>query len=518
MKLPACALLFAFLLTPALAAPTSERTLSRPELLDKIRGAWAGQMIGVTYGAPTEFKALGRINDAPIKAEPITNALVQDDLYVEMTFAQVMDTVGLDATSADYGAAFRDSRYELWHANAGARRNLARGLVAPLSGDPRYNIHCDDIDFQIESDFIGIMCPGLPAEAQRLAERVGRVMNHGDGLYGGMFIAGMYSAAFFERDPRRVVEAGLACIPPDSGYGRIIRDLLDWTAAQPDNWRAVWRRLEEKWDRDDICPDGAERRFNIDAKLNGAYLALGLLAGKGDWQNTMEIATRCGQDSDCNPSSACGVLGAMLGYSRIPAEHRAAVESIAARKFDFTDYSFNDIVASTERRALLAIQRAGGRVGDGEVAIPLQAATPPPLETSGYGRPVKVFATDDPAWTWHGPWTVKEGHIWSDRFVSHEATGAGSTAELRFTGTGLALHGPLTRDGGRADAYLDGVKCDLIADAYLDDTRTHDDDLWRISGLIDGPHILKLVLRDDADPRSTGKRLTILRTVVYRAE
>ena len=33
----------------------------KPEVLkDKIAGGWAGKMIGVTYGAPTEFRALRR--------------------------------------------------------------------------------------------------------------------------------------------------------------------------------------------------------------------------------------------------------------------------------------------------------------------------------------------------------------------------------------------------------------------------------------------------------------------------
>ena len=35
--------------------------MSRSTLLDKIRGGWAGQMIGVSYGAPTEFRYLGEI-------------------------------------------------------------------------------------------------------------------------------------------------------------------------------------------------------------------------------------------------------------------------------------------------------------------------------------------------------------------------------------------------------------------------------------------------------------------------
>ena len=30
-------------------------------LEDKIRGGWAGQMIGVSYGAPTEFRSNGKI-------------------------------------------------------------------------------------------------------------------------------------------------------------------------------------------------------------------------------------------------------------------------------------------------------------------------------------------------------------------------------------------------------------------------------------------------------------------------
>ena len=33
--------------------------LTRAELLDKIKGGWAGQTIGCTYGGPTEFKYKG---------------------------------------------------------------------------------------------------------------------------------------------------------------------------------------------------------------------------------------------------------------------------------------------------------------------------------------------------------------------------------------------------------------------------------------------------------------------------
>ena len=125
-----------------LVAPKSSdvRTIRRVDLEDKIRGGWAGQMIGVSFGAPTEFKSNGRIIEGDLPAwtpARIENAIDQDDLYVEMTFAAVMDRAGLEATSEQYGEAFRTSKYRLWHANAGARRLLAQGLKPPQSGDPK---------------------------------------------------------------------------------------------------------------------------------------------------------------------------------------------------------------------------------------------------------------------------------------------------------------------------------------------------------------------------------------------
>ena len=491
----------------AAAAPPS-RHLPRAVLLDKIRGGWAGQMIGVSYGAPTEFRWLGRIIDAEIKWAPdnVENAIDQDDLYVEMTFARVMDTVGLEATCAQYGEAFKHSKYELWHANAAARRALNQGHAAPASGHPKYNIHANDIDFQIEADFIGLMCPGLPRAVNRYCDRVGRVMNYGDGVYGGMFVCGMYAAGFFEPDPRKVVEAGLAGIPAGSSYARLIRDLLDWSARYPDDWRKVWQMVEEKWDRDDPCPDGAQEPFNIDAKLNGAYIAFGLLFGGGDFARTMEIATRCGQDSDCNPSSAAGVLGVMLGYDAIPERFKAGIPKLADRKFQFTDYSFNDIVKSTETRALKVIRQAGGRVTDAEVGIPRQTPRPPRLEQWDPGIPDGRIAATAPAWGWRGGWAT-DGAL-------KVSKGPRNEAEFSFTGCAVVVMGRLDQQGGRAQVYLDGKRAGVM-DTYIVE-RTHDNALWHIDGLKPGQHRLRIVTTGTSDARSKGSAVAIEGAVVYR--
>ena len=501
--------------TAVVAGEAPARRISRAVLEDKVRGGWAGQMIGVSYGAPTEFKALGKINDGVIQWSPerVENAIHQDDLYVEMTFAEVMDRIGLDATSEQYGEMFRDSQYSLWHANAGARRNLSRGIKAPLSGHPDYNIHANDIDFQIESDFIGLMCPGLPQASNHFADRVGRVMNFGDGLYGGMFFGAMYASAFFEADPRRVVEAGLQAIPGESGYARLVRDVLAWHAEDPLDWRRTWQRIEEKWDKDDPCPDGALVPFNIDARLNGGYVVLGLLYGSGDFGKTLEIATRAGQDSDCNPSSAAGILGVMLGWERIPERWKAGIPALADTRFEFTRYSYNEIVRSTLARAEKVIAAAGGSVGPNEIAIPVQSPKAPPLEQWDPGVPTARLEPDQPAWSWMGAWTTRtlkdEGSSWRVK----EAGRAGDEARLAFQGTGVAIVGAMSQEGGRADVYLDGARAGEI-DAWIPE-RTNDNDYWHVTGLPDGPHAVRIVVRSDADARSKGREIRLERAIVF---
>lgn len=502
---------------PAAAAEPAMRRLSRRQLEDKVRGGWAGQMIGVAFGAPTEFRSNGKINEAELAWTPemIGNTIHQDDLYVEMTFAEVMDRVGLDATTEQYGEMFRDSQYRLWHANAGARRNLSRGIKAPMSGHPDHNIHANDIDFQIESDFIGLMCPGLPQASNRFADRVGRVMNYGDGLYGGMFFGAMYAAAYFESDPRRVVEAGLLAIPGESGYARLVRDVLAWHAEHPADWRRSWRRIAERWDRGDLCPDGALAPFNIDARLNGGYVVLGLLYGEGDFARTLEVATRAGQDSDCNPSSAAGILGVMLGYERIPERWKAGIPALADTKFEFTRYSFNEIVASTLKRAEAVILEAGGKVTPSEVLVPVQAPKAPPLEQWDPGVPVARVELDQPAWSWTGAWARTRRSERSD-VEAMRASGPGDEALLVFEGTGVAIVGTMSQEGGRADVFLDGAKAGEI-DAWIPE-RTNDNDYWHATGLANGRHSVRIVVRGEADTRSRGRDIALERAIVYGRE
>ena len=494
--------------------PAPLRAISKQQLRDKIAGGWAGQMIGVSFGAPTEFRSLGKtIEGALPKWTPdrVSNALNQDDLYVDMTFALVLDETGISATTADFAKALRDSKYRLWHANMAARRNLKRGIAPELAGTPRYNAHASDIDFQIESDFIGLMAPGMPRAAAELAYRVGRVMNYGDGIAGGIFVSCMYATAYFESSPRRIVQAGLACLPPQGAYAARIRDVLAWSSQYPNDWRRTWKLVTAKWDKHDSCPEGALKPFNIDASLNGAFVALGLLYGGGDFGKTIEISTRAGQDSDCNPSSAAGILGVVLGYKKIPDEWKNGIAAISDKEFAHTDYTFRTIIDSTEYRAGGITKRHGGKVEFERFLIRLQRPAPFRLASWSPGRPVERIHTGDPRWTWTGKW------ISSGTGVSRTAREK-AEASISFEGTGALISGPYFKSGGKADVYLDG-KLDRTVDVYSDEQGDRPrESVWHVYGLKPGRHTVRLVVLGEPYSDSTGTAVSIDDLIVFRSE
>jgi hypothetical protein len=510
---PICLLIAAVLSILVAANYEPNRRISLDELHDKIAGGWAGQMIGVSFGAPTEFRYREQMIEGSLpewKPERVSNALVQDDLYVDMTFAQVLDEKGIDATTEDFGAMFKNAKYDLWHANLAARRALKRGVPAALSGTPRYNAHANDIDFQIESDFIGLMAPGLPQASNEICHRAGRVMNYGDGIYGGMFVSGMYAAAFFEKDPRKVVEAGLACMPPQSPYAKTISHVLAWSKQYPDDWKKVWHLIEEKWNKREPCPEGALRPFNIDAKLNGAYIALGLLYGNADFTRTMEIATRAGQDSDCNPSNACGILGTMIGYKGIPEQWKSGIPKIADTRFKYTNFTFKTIVDSTEKRAVAVVRKNGGRLEGNNLIVKVQAPKPPSKVElwDDYGSPVERISFSDKRWQWKGSWQdTRQYRIAGDRDAE---------AAIQFDGTGVIIVGPYLPTGGKADVYLDG-KLDRTVDVYPDETNAKSNEsVWHAFRLKPGTHNIRLAVRGESYAGSTGTEIGVTDLVVFR--
>lgn len=497
------------------------KTISLDELRDKIAGGWAGKMIGVSYGAPTEFRAQGKTFDGEVKWDPsqVDNSLQQDDIYVQMSFMMTMDQYGVDAPAEKFAESFAKAGYRLWHANVQARKNFFDGIMPPKSGSPEYSLHADDIDFQIEADYIGFMCPGMPATANKIADKIGRIMNYGDGVYGGMFVAALYAEAFFEKDIPTIVSHALDAIPAESDYAKCVRDVIALHSHYPDDWRAAWGELENKWGDVDIC--GALEPFNIDAKLNGAYIVMGLLYGGGDFGKTMEVSVRCGQDSDCNPSNAAAVIGVIKGFSGIPDEWKSGIPAIADSTFIFTNYTFNSGVDNTMKYALDFVRNNGGEVTSSHAKIGVQKPVAPPLEVA-FPDVVPDYRTsvfDDTGWTFNGGWEteVRRDRNGQEQPYTRNAERKGAEAVFTFTGTGVVIKGDWRKDGGKADVYLDGTLHRTIDTYYFwAGEEKYDSFLWHVTGLSQGEHTVKIVLTGGKKPESEGTRVYLKGATVYK--
>ena len=402
--------IFFILLSVIVSGQTKSITLSKQLLKDKIKGGWAGQVIGVTFGGPYEFRFNGTLigdyqslkwYDGYLKNTMINNPGLYDDLYMDLTFVDVFEKYGFDAPLDSFANAYANAGYMLWHANQAGRYNIQHGIKAPLSGYWMNNPHADCIDYQIESDFAGLMSPGMPNTASAISDKIGHIMNYGDGWYGGVYVGAMYSIAFTSSDINFIVSEALKTVPKQSKFYQCISDVISWHKKYPKDWKQTWLEVQKKWADDIGCPDGVFAPFNIDANVNAAYVVIGLLYGQGDYTKTLEITTRCGQDADCNPSTAGGILGTVLGYDKIPAYWKMGLKEAEGIDFKYTTMSLDAVYEIGFKHALNNIQKNGGQLNNETIIIKAQQPVAVKFEKSFPGLypvdkiPVKWSANND---------------------------------------------------------------------------------------------------------------------------
>ena len=481
-------------------------TLTREQLGNKIRGGWAGQVIGCTFGGPTEFNFQGTMiqdyqpiewNEEQMEWYYLNAPGLYDDIYMDLTFVDVIDREGVDAPAASHARAFAHAGYSLWHANQAARYNILQGMEPPASGYWENNPHADDIDFQIEADFAGLMNPGMVNSASDMCDRVGHIMNYGDGWYGGVYVAAMYALAFYSDDAEYVVREALKSIPGESEFYQCIRDVIGWYEEYPEDWKQNWFEVQRKWSSDIGCPDGVFDAFDIDAKINAAYIVIGLLYGEGDFGRTLEISTRCGQDSDCNPASAGGILGTMIGYDAIPVEWKAGLDRVEDMDFKYTTISLNETYEMSQRHALEMIRRNGGDTGPSVLTIPLQVPVPVRYERGFQGHyPVHSFSVP-----------------WQERSL---VRGGASEYVFSFEGKGFVVQGGAVKTDHQLDdkallveVYVDGELTEQAVLPTSFQARRHEV-TWKYN-LPDEVHEVRLVWADPAD----GYRIDLNRVIAY---
>ena len=319
-KWPALTVCCVALLTMSIsaAAPSAKALhLSHAEYEDRVQAVWSAQIVAVLLTWPFEHQTASTlwIDHYP---RQWTNAPVDDDWYYEMCAVRGFEKYGIGMTAGQLGEQWKANACGSWGSSEQARLLLARGVKAPDSGHPRYNRLWFTIGPQFSGDVYGALAPGLPNVAGRMAREYGHVNGYAEGTDGTVFVAGIVSLAFAEKDAKMIVRKAARLIHPDSPYRQCL-DMMVRLADEGKSFEEIAQAVEDRWH--------IEYPATNNAVANGGLVAVSVWFGDGDFLKTVNLAARAADftDADCNAANAAAVVGAMHGMKCLPAPLVAAL-------------------------------------------------------------------------------------------------------------------------------------------------------------------------------------------------
>ena len=305
---------------------------------DKIYSGWMGKMIGVIHGANIEGwtretieDVFGEIRDYPFR---FTNFCADDDINGPAFFQRAVLDYGGEPSLQEMADTFlnyvSDGHGFFWWGGYGvstehtAYQNLAEGVPPQQSGSAKLNgkVLANQIGGQIFSDCWGLACPGDPRKAAGLAERMASLTHDEEGLQGARFVAAAIAAAFEAESVEEILDRAFEQISPESCYGAMVQDVRGFTESHLEDWRVCFDYVKEHYDY---------RFYQGVCHIipNAAVIVLALLAGKGSFRDTINIAAMCGWDTDCNEGNLGTIMGVYCGMEGIPSDWLPQVHDLA---------------------------------------------------------------------------------------------------------------------------------------------------------------------------------------------
>ncbi|MDW8396183.1 MAG: ADP-ribosylglycohydrolase family protein [Anaerolineae bacterium] len=295
---------------------------------------WLGQLAGGAFGTPIEGYHSSRLGELyGVIDEYVTQPeTINDDVVYQLVFLDVFERHGRKLTSKQLALEWVRQIPFGWSAEWVALRNLSLGLMPPATATFR-NPYTDLIGCQMRGMICGMLAPGWPMEAARLAYLDGVISHVRNGLYGGMYAAALTALAYVCSDARALAEEALAYVPPSSEYAAVAREIITVLRREPDPIRA-WQQLDQRFET-----------YNwMHAYPNLAADLLALWHANGDLSNAFRWIAHAGLDADCNAGLVGTVLGIMHGVPHkwaeplgdrletyLPGKERLSIRALAAR-------------------------------------------------------------------------------------------------------------------------------------------------------------------------------------------
>ncbi len=212
----------------------------------------------------------------------------------------------------------------LWVSNQQAFDLMQQGMLPPLTGMLPWNPHYDMIDAQLTTELFGALAPSRPDIALQLAYLPIRTTASAEAADIAQFYVVLHALAATvdltqPLKPQVLAMATTArqYLPPDQYPARMF-DFVMGRYLAGDSWEqardAVYQRYQVQM-QDNYRLSARQLYCNgcFAAGINFASSLVSLLYGAGDMQQTIQIATLAGWDSDNPAATWGGWYGLMLG-------------------------------------------------------------------------------------------------------------------------------------------------------------------------------------------------------------
>jgi ADP-ribosylglycohydrolase len=296
----------------------------------QVYAAVLGKVIGVYMGRPFEGwckdaleKRWGRVDRYVHEDCGKPLVVPDDDISGTLTFIRALaDSGGYAETPAEFfGDTWLNYLIEgktvLWWGGLGhstehtAYLRLKHGVRAPQSGSIALNGRtvAEQIGAQIFIDAFGMVAPGDPVLAARLARRSAAVSHDGEAVHAAVVVAGMVSAAFVEKDMQTLLDVGIGLVPAASLIAQVHRDVRAWCRADGD-WRRTYERINERYGY-------SLYGGNCHVIPNHAIMVMAWCYAPSDFHLAQTIINTAGWDTDCNAANVGSVSALVVGLERL---------------------------------------------------------------------------------------------------------------------------------------------------------------------------------------------------------
>jgi len=431
--------------------------ISVDDYREKVYASWLGQCIGNIYGLPHENKYIEEPGEANFpygyghnteSLREINGAFSDDDTDIEYMYLLAMEEYGPEPTLAQLAEKWKyHVRNRVWLANRAALAAMHYGYTPPITGKRGINPHWFQIDPQLINEIWAVAAPGMVRYAADKSGWAAHIMDDSWGIEPTIWYGAMYAAAFFESDVEKLIDIGVAHLPPGSRFAQTVADMKALHRKYPDDWQKARQEMADKYYHRE--PDDTKTIWN--ANLNAACGVLGMLYGEGDFQKTLDLNCAMGFDADNQAATIAGLLGVVYGLEGLPKELLYPIPELDwdkpfndlyknVTRYDMPDASLVDMAGRTADQGEKLILKHGGKkvVEDGTeyYLINPDAEFIAPLEFPSGPRP--VIEVDRPAeagllvFGGKAPfkWTLENGELpkgmeFKDGTISGTAEGSG---------------------------------------------------------------------------------------------